>query len=574
MEVFNHDLVILGTGLAGLRAALEAAQQSKGELDIALVSKLQLMRAHSVAAEGGTAAVMRQDEGDSYELHAWDTVKGSDFLADQNVVDFFVHEMPKEILHLDHWGIPWSRREDGRIAQRPFGGHTFPRAVFAADKTGHLEMQTLYDTLMKHTNKINRYDEGFVTSILIENNRFAGLTMIDMINGKFVLIRGKALILATGGAGQIFGFTTYSETVTGDGLAMAYRAGLPLKDMEFIQFHPTGLIPSGILMTEACRGEGGTLLNNKDERFMGNYAPSKMELAPRDMVSRSEMTEIEAGRGFPGPEGLDYIHLDLRHLGREKILERLPLIREVTIKHIGLDPTEKPIPIRPVAHYTMGGVHTDIKGHTPVENVWAAGEVACVSLHGANRLGANSTAECLVWGRVAGEEAARYCENASAAEMPKSAEQEWAKIEALLSGGERSSKGSEDHYAIRKELRRNLDATMGVFRTGEQMEAGLKKIRELKERYQRISLKDKSLRYNTDLERAIETGFMIDVAEVATLGALTRTESRGGHARRDYKVRDDENWLKHTMAHFTESGPKLDYSPVNISMWKPVERKY
>lgn len=569
MEVFNHDLVILGTGLAGLRAALEASQQSKGELDIALVSKLQLMRAHSVAAEGGTAAVMRQDEGDSYELHAWDTVKGSDFLADQNVVDFFVHEMPKEILHLDHWGIPWSRREDGRIAQRPFGGHTFPRAVFAADKTGFLEMQTLYDTLMKHTKKINRYDEGFVTSILIENNRFAGLTMIDMINGRQVLIRGKALIIATGGAGQIFGFTTYSETVTGDGLAMSYRAGLALKDMEFIQFHPTGLIPSGILMTEACRGEGGTLLNNTGERFMGTYAPSKMELAPRDMVSRSEMTEIEAGRGFPGPEGLDYIHLDLRHLGREKILERLPLIREVTIKHIGLDPIEKPIPIRPVAHYTMGGVHTDIKGHTGVENVWAAGEVSCVSLHGANRLGANSTAECLVWGRVAGEEAARYCANASMADMPKTAEQEWAKIDALI-----ASKGTEDHYQIRKELRKNLDATMGVFRTGEQMEAGLKKIRELKERYKSISLKDKSLSYNTDLERAIETGFMIDVAEVATLGALTRTESRGGHARRDYKVRDDEKWLKHTMARFTSNGPQLDYIPVDISMWQPVERKY
>lgn len=569
MEVYNHDLVILGTGLAGLRAALEASQQSKGELDIALVSKLQLMRAHSVAAEGGTAAVMRQDEGDSYELHAWDTVKGSDFLSDQNVVDFFVHEMPKEILHLDHWGIPWSRREDGRIAQRPFGGHTYPRAVFAADKTGFLEMQTLYDTLMKYTKKINRYDEGFVTSILIENNRFAGLTMIDMIHGRQVLIRGKALIIATGGAGQIFGFTTYSETVTGDGLAMSYRAGLSLKDMEFIQFHPTGLIPSGILMTEACRGEGGTLLNNTGERFMGAYAPSKMELAPRDMVSRSEMTEIEAGRGFTGPDGLDYIHLDLRHLGRKKILERLPLIREVTIKHIGLDPIEKPIPIRPVAHYTMGGVHTDIKGHTGVENVWAAGEVSCVSLHGANRLGANSTAECLVWGRVAGEEAARYCANASMAEMPKTAEQEWAKIDALI-----QSKGTEDHYQIRKELRRNLDATMGVFRTGEQMEAGLKKIRELKERYKSISLKDKSLRYNTDLERAIETGFMIDVAEVATLGALTRTESRGGHARRDYQVRDDENWLKHTMARCTDHGPELDYIPVDISMWKPVERKY
>ena len=569
MEVYNHDLVILGTGLAGLRAALEAARQSLGKLDIALVSKLQLMRAHSVAAEGGTAAVLRQDEGDSYELHAWDTVKGSDFLADQDVVDFFVHEMPREILRLDHWGIPWSRREDGRIAQRPFGGHTFPRAVFAADKTGHLEMQTLYDTLMKHTKRINRYDEGFVTSIIVENNRFAGLTMIDMINGKFVLIRGKALILATGGAGQIFGFTTYSETVTGDGLAMAYRAGLPLKDMEFIQFHPTGLIPSGILMTEACRGEGGTLLNNQGERFMNTYAPSKMELAPRDMVSRSEMTEIEAGRGFPGPEGLDYIHLDLRHLGRAKILERLPLIREVTIKHIGLDPIEKPIPIRAVAHYTMGGVDTDIQGQTPVENIWAAGEVACVSLHGANRLGANSTAECLIWGRVAGAEAARYCAKASAAEMPKSAEQEQAKIEALI-----QSKGTEDHYQIRKELRKNLDATMGVFRTGEQMQAGLDKIRELKERYKNISLKDKSLRYNTDLERAIETGFMIDVAEVATLGALTRTESRGGHARRDFKTRDDENWLKHTMAYFTENGPRLEYSHVNISMWKPVERKY
>ncbi|HAV78145.1 MAG TPA: succinate dehydrogenase/fumarate reductase flavoprotein subunit [Anaerolineae bacterium] len=570
MEVYNHDLVILGSGLAGLRAALEASQQSKGELDIALVSKLQLMRAHSVAAEGGTAAVMRQDEGDNYELHAWDTVKGSDFLADQNVVEFFVNEMPREILHLDHWGIPWSRREDGRIAQRPFGGHTYPRAVFAADKTGLLEMQTLYDTLMKHTNKLNRYDEVFVTSILIEDGKFEGLTALDMINGKYVLIRGKALILATGGAGQIFGFTTYSETVTGDGLAMAYRAGLPLKDMEFVQFHPTGLIPSGILMTEACRGEGGYLLNNKGERFMEKYAAGAMELAPRDMVSRSEMTEIEAGRGFAGPEGLDYMHLDLRHLGRDKILERLPLIREVTMKHIGLDPIEKPIPIRAVAHYSMGGVHTDIKGHTPLENVWAAGEVACVSLHGANRLGANSTAECLVWGRVTGGEAARYCAaNSLDKKISIQAEQEWGKMEALI-----SSMGKEDHYKIRKELRKTLDKNMGVFRTGQEMQTGLDKIRKLKERYKHISLKDKGLRYNTDLIRAVETGFMLDVAEVATLGGLTRTESRGGHARRDFAARDDENWLKHTMAHYTEEGPRLDYIPVDISMWKPVERKY
>jgi len=570
MEVYNHDLVILGSGLAGLRAALEASMQSKGELNIALVSKLQLMRAHSVAAEGGTAAVMRQDEGDNYEVHAWDTVKGSDFLADQNVVDFFVHEMPKEILHLDHWGIPWSRRPDGRIAQRPFGGHTYPRAVFAADKTGLLEMQTLYDTLMKWTNKLNRYDEVFVTSILVENGKFVGLTALDMINGKYVLIRGKALILATGGAGQIFGFTTYSETVTGDGLAMAYRAGLPLKDMEFVQFHPTGLIPSGILMTEACRGEGGYLLNNKGERFMENYAAKFMELAPRDMVSRSEMTEIEAGRGFEGPDGLDYMHLDLRHLGRDRILERLPLIREVTMKHIGLDPIEKPIPIRPVAHYSMGGVHTDIKGHTPIENVWAAGEVSCVSLHGANRLGSNSTAECLVWGRVTGGEAATYVKNAPALDSPADAAQaEWSRIEALM-----SSNGKEDHYQIRKELRRTLDKNMGVFRTGDEMQTALTKIGELKERYKSISLKDKGLRYNTDLIRAVETGFMLDVAEVATLGGLNRTESRGGHARRDYTTRDDANWLKHTMAYYTEKGPRLDYFPVDISMWKPVERKY
>jgi succinate dehydrogenase / fumarate reductase flavoprotein subunit len=351
---------------------------------------------------------------------------------------------------------------------------------------------------------------------------------------------------------------------------MAYRAGLPLKDMEFVQFHPTGLIPSGILMTEACRGEGGYLLNNKGERFMEKYAASAMELAPRDMVSRSEMTEIEAGRGFPGPEGLDYMHLDLRHLGRDRILERLPLIREVTMKHIGLDPIEKPIPIRAVAHYSMGGVHTDIKGHTPLENVWAAGEVSCVSLHGANRLGANSTAECLVWGRVTGGEAANYVKDAPALDSPVDAAQaEWSKIEALI-----ESKGTEDHYVIRKELRKTLDKNMGVFRTGEEMQAGLDKIRELKERYKHISLKDKGLRYNTDLIRAVETGFMIDVAEVATLGGLTRTESRGGHARRDYTVRDDVNWLKHTMAHYTEKGPRLDYSPVDISMWKPVERKY
>jgi succinate dehydrogenase / fumarate reductase flavoprotein subunit len=570
MEIVTHDLVILGSGLAGLRAALQAAQESQGELDIALVSKLQLMRAHSVAAEGGTGAVMRPDEGDSCELHAWDTVKGSDFLADQDVVDFFVLESPKEILQLDHWGIPWSRRPDGRIAQRPFGGHTFPRAVFAADKTGFQEMQTLYDTLLRHTRHLHRYDEVFATAILVEKGRFAGLTVLDMIHGRFMLIRGKALIIATGGAGQIFGFTTYSESVTGDGLAMAYCAGLPLKDMEFVQFHPTGLVPSGILMTEACRGEGGYLTDNQQARFLDKYAPKMMELAPRDIIARAEMTEIEAGRCYPGPEGLDYLNLDLRHLGAAKINERLPLIREVCIKHIGLDPIEKPIPIRPVAHYSMGGVHTDLYGRTPVENIWAAGEVACISLHGANRLGTNSTAECLVWGRVTGSEAARYCPRVSLPEAPKAAsEQERQRLEKLL-----ASKGKESHYQIRAELRRVMDACMGIFRTGEGLEKGLKQIRELKERYERIAIADKGWAYNTDLMRALETGFMLDVAEVATAGALPRTESRGSHARRDHPTRDDAKWLKHTMAYITPKGPRLEYIPVTITMWKPVERKY
>ncbi len=570
MEMVAHDLIILGSGLAGLRAALEAARVSDGQLDIALVSKLQLMRAHSVAAEGGTAAVLRPEEGDSYELHAWDTVKGSDFLADQDAVEFFVHEMPAEILQLDHWGLPWSRRSDGRIAQRPFGGHSFPRAVFAADKTGFQEMQTLYDTLLKHTRQVRRYDEVVATSILLEDGRFTGLTTVDMLHGRMLLLRGKALILAAGGAGQIFGFTTYSETVTGDGLAMAYRAGLPLKDMEFVQFHPTGLVPSGILMTEACRGEGGYLTNQKGERFMDQYAAKMMELAPRDIIARAETTEILEGRGFAGPEGLDYVNLDLRHLGAARINERLPLIREVCIKHIGLDPIERPIPIRPVAHYSMGGVHTDLRGRTSAENVWAAGEVACVSLHGANRLGTNSTAECLLWGRVTGEDAARYCAEAKLPEAPASAAQaEETRLKALL-----AKTGEESHARIRAELRQSMDATMGVYRTGPEMRAGLEKIRELKRRYECIHVADKSLLYNTDLIHALETGFMLDAAEVATAGALAREESRGGHARRDFPARDDVKWLKHTLATLTPDGPRLDYLPVAITLWQPVERKY
>ncbi len=570
-QVLTHDLVIFGAGLAGLRAAIEASRQTQGKLNIAVVTKNQMMRAHSVAAEGGTAAVMRTEDGDSLELHAWDTVKGSDFLADQDVVDLFVNSMPTEILQLDHWGIPWTRREDGRIAQRPFGGHTYPRAVLAADKTGFFEMQTLYDTLVKYNNTTH-YNEYFVTSILVSDNQFRGLAAINMTTGEFTLIRGKAMIICTGGGGTLYGFTTYSQTVTGDGMALAYRAGLPLEDMEFLQFHPTGLVPSGILITEACRGEGGYLINAKGDRFMDKYAPQKMELAPRDLISRSEMTEIEEGRGYKGPGGLDYIHLDLRHLGADRINEALPLIREVCMEFNDLDPINEPIPCRPVAHYSMGGVETDITGATRIKGIWAAGEAACVSLHGANRLGSNSTGECLVYGKITGTEAAKYCQGLSA--PPALAKELFEEEEKRIFGTMLAMNGSENLYDLRKELRATMDQYVGVYRTGEELGKALDIIKSLKKRFAHITIQDKSRAYNTNLVHALELQNLIDLAEVTVTGALTRTESRGGHARRDYPVRDDEKWLKHTMAFHTPQGPKLDYKPVVINKWKPVERKY
>jgi len=565
----KHDVIVLGSGLAGLRATIEAARNP--EVDVAIISKVQLMRSHSVCAEGGTAAVMRPEEGDSFELHAWDTVRGADFLCDQDVAMRFVQEMPKEILLLEHWGIPWSRRPDGRIAQRPFGGHSFDRAVFAADKTGFFEMQTLYDTLQKYDN-VSRYDECYVSSILIKDNVFCGVTVWDLTSGEFFLIQGKALIIATGGACRMFGFTTYSLTATGDGLAMAYRAGLPVKDLEFVQFHPTGLVPSGILITEAARGEGGYLLNSEGERFMKKYAPTKIEVAPRDIVSRSEITEIEEGRGFPGPDGLDYVHIDLRHLGTNKINERLPMIREVSMRFNFIDPIYEPIPVRPAAHYFMGGIHTNIDGATPIEGIWAAGEAACESLHGANRLGSNSTAECLVWGKITGDKAAKYVSKQKT--LPP------APKEAVLKDAEArvfsrfSSDGKESAYALRKELQKTMDSNVAVYRTGSDLETALNKIKELKQRLLDIQVNDRGRIYNTDLLSALETDNLLDLAEVIAAGALARTESRGAHSRRDYPKRDDVNWLRHSLAYYTSAGPRFDYIPVNITMWQPVERKY
>lgn len=570
MQEIDYDLIILGSGIAGLRAAIEAARVSREEANIAVISKVQLMRSHSVCAEGGTAAMMRPEEGDSLELHAWDTVRGSDFLADQDVVARFVEEAPKEIVQLEHWGIPWSRRPDGRIDQRPFGGHSFDRAVLAADKTGFFEMHTLYDTLQKYA-RVTRYDECYASSILVEDGSFRGLTVWDLTSGDFFVLRGKALIIATGGACRMYGFTTYSLTATGDGLAMAYRAGFPLKDMEFVQFHPTGLVPSGILITEGARGEGGYLINNKGERFMEKYAPTKKEIAPRDIVSRSMVTEIEQGRGFARPDGLDYIHIDLRHLGADKINQRLPLIREVAIKFAFLDPISEPIPVRPAAHYFMGGIHTDIDGATPIEGVWVAGEAACVSLHGANRLGANSTAECLVWGKITGEKAVNWAIKRKA--LPLVSKERVRQEEALLFEEFHHDKG-ENAYLIRKELQDIMDHWVGVFRNGLELEGALKRVKELKESAKYAQVKDKSRIYNTNLLAVLEVKNLLDLAEVIVAGGLARTESRGAHSRRDFPQRDDVNWLKHTLAYYTPEGPRLDFTPVTVTMWEPVERRY
>ena len=570
MDVTHHDIVLIGGGGAGLRAAIAAAEVWP-EASILCVSKVYPMRSHTVSAEGGSAAVAR--DYDSFEQHAYDTLKGSDFLADQDVVETFVSEAPGELTQLEHWGCPWSREPDGRVAVRAFGGMSVKRTWFASDKTGFHMLHTLYQTALSYAN-IDFRDESFATKILIDDDRACGVAALDIRTGELRAHLGRAVILTTGGGGRIFPFTTNAAIKTGDGMALAYRAGAPLKDMEFVQYHPTGLPGTGILITEASRGEGGYLFNTEGERFLATRdygVGDKAELGPRDMLSRAIMKEFEAGRGFKGPYG-EYMHLDLRHLGEAVIDKKLPFVRELARNYVGIDPVHEPIPIRPVVHYMMGGIDTDVNAATEIPGLFAAGETACVSINGANRLGSNSLTECLVFGARAGRAAVEFARGSSEGSEPallEAARAEAGRIESL-----RGKPGSERMAQIRRELNTTMERGCGVFRDESSMHDSVRTVADLKGRYPDLGLGDTSRVFNTELVMALELGNMLDVAEAVCSSALARRESRGSHTRTDFETRNDAEFLKHTMIRFSPAGPGLDYKPVTITRWQPEERKY
>jgi fumarate reductase flavoprotein subunit len=570
VDVTHHDIVLVGGGGAGLRAAIAAAEVWP-EVSILCVSKVYPMRSHTVSAEGGSAAVAR--DYDSFEQHAYDTLKGSDFLADQDVVETFVNEAPGELTQLEHWGCPWSREPDGRVAVRAFGGMSVKRTWFASDKTGFHMLHTLYQTALSYAN-IHFRDESFATKLLIDDGRACGVAALDIRTGEMRAHLGRAVILTTGGGGRIFPFTTNAAIKTGDGMALAYRAGAPLKDMEFVQYHPTGLPGTGILITEASRGEGGYLFNTEGERFLATRdygVGDKAELGPRDMLSRAIMKEFEAGRGFKGPYG-EYMHLDLRHLGEAVIDKKLPFVRELARNYVGIDPVHEPIPIRPVVHYMMGGIDTDVNAATEIPGLFAAGETACVSINGANRLGSNSLTECLVFGARAGRSAvefARGSSEGSEAALLEEARAEAGRIESL-----RGKPGSEHMAQIRRELNTTMERGCGVFRDESSMHDSVRTVADLKGRYPDLGLGDTSRVFNTELVMALELGNMLDVAEAVCSSALARRESRGSHTRTDFETRNDAEFLKHSMIRFSPAGPSLDYKPVTITRWQPEERKY
>jgi len=563
----QHDVLVVGAGCAGMRAAIEAHD---GGANVGVISKLHPTRSHSGAAEGGINAALGNTGEDSPETHAFDTVKGSDYLGDQDAIEIFTREAPHDIYQLEHWGAVFTRNDDGKLAQRPFGAAGSPRTVFAADITGHVLIHVLYEQLMKRTaaGPMKVYEEFFAWRLVVEGDRCVGVICWDILNGGLKLLTGKTVVLATGGMGRLYRATTNAYACTGDGMAMALRAGLPLKDMEFMQFHPTTLYPSGILITEGCRGEGAYLINKDGERFMQRYAPNAMELASRDVVSRSEQTEIDEGRGVSGS-----VLLDMRHLGAERILERLPGSRELAMTYVGVDPIHEPIPVRPGAHYHMGGVETDEWGRTALDGLYAAGEVACVSVHGANRLGGNSLMETITFGRRAGQHAAEAAlgrlEQPSA---PESALREAERdVQALLDNRE-----GERPWQIRDELGASMLENFGVFRREDQMRRQIEIIRGLRERYERgIVIEDKGRVFNNDLTQAIELGYLLDLAEVMLQAGIARRESRGAHSRpHDYPNRDDEGFLKHSISTWNGGGPELSYKEVRMTRWQPTERTY
>jgi len=575
--MLEHDVIIVGGGLAGCRAALEI-KRIDPKLDVALVAKTHPIRSHSVAAQGGMAATLKNvDIEDSWEAHAFDTVKGSDYLADQDAVEILTREAPDVVIDLEHMGVLFSRLPDGRIAQRAFGGHSHRRTCYAADKTGHAILHELVNNLRR--NGVRIYDEWYVMQLILEDAQAKGVVMFHILDTQLLVVRAKAVMFATGGYGRVYNTTSNDYASTGDGLAMSAVAGVPLEDMEFVQFHPTGLYPVGVLISEAVRGEGAYLINSEGDRFMANYAPSKMELAPRDITSRAITSEIRAGRGVhtDGSAGGPFVYLDLRHMGQEKIMSRVPFCWEEAHRLLGIDAVHQPMPVRPTVHYSMGGIPVNTDGQVRsgpdglVEGFFAAGESACVSVHGANRLGSNSLLECIVYGRRTGKAIAQYVQNRK---MPEINEQSYLRaaqeqINALL-----NQSGTTRIGQLRQTFQDCMTDYCGVFRSQKLMSEGLNQLQQLQQQYQQIYLDDKGNSWNTEIIEALELRSLMVVGEIILTAALNRQESRGAHCREDYPERDDANFLKHTLAYYSPAGIDLNYLPVTIRMFEPQERKY
>ncbi len=575
--MLEHDIIIVGGGLAGCRAAVEIARTDPS-LNVALVAKTHPIRSHSVAAQGGIAATLKNvDSSDSWSAHAFDTVKGSDYLADQDAVEILAREAPDVVIDLEHMGVLFSRLQDGRIAQRAFGGHSHNRTCYAADKTGHAILHELVNNLRRYGVRI--YEEWYVMRLILEDGQAKGVVMYHILDGHIEVVRAKAVMFATGGYGRVYNTTSNDYASTGDGLAMAAIAGVPLEDMEFVQFHPTGLYPVGVLISEAVRGEGAYLINSEGDRFMANYAPSRMELAPRDITSRAIAREIRAGRGIhrDGSAGGPFVYLDLRHMGKEKIMSRVPFCWEEAHRLVGIDAVHQPMPVRPTVHYSMGGIPVNTDGQVRssasglVDGFFAAGESACVSVHGANRLGSNSLLECVVYGRRTGAYIAQFVQKRK---LPSLDEQRYIteakqQIQALI-----EQSGQYRINRIRTDFQDCMTQHCGVFRTAELMQSGLQQLQQLQQQYSQIYLDDKGSCWNTEIVEALEMRSLMIVAQLILTSALNRQESRGAHFREDYSERDDRNFLKHTMAYYSPAGIDLQYRPVTITMFEPQERKY